>query len=608
MNVIRAVLLGFILISSYNYKAQVSNDEKIARQFFQNREFEKAELYYQKIYDNTQSENVYTEYLTCLIEQKKFDLAEKIVKKKIKHTQHNALFQFDLGKVYAAQGQQDKASKIYATSIKSLIPDQNQILALAQQFYKANELDYVIETYKKGRKLLQGSYTFNIELAEIYRQKGDIFSMVNECLDLLDLEDSYIQSVQDALQINFGQEADAKKNEIIRQQLLKRIQQNPEKTIFTELLVWMLMQEKEYEQAYIHVKALDNRKNEQGSRIINFAQICVANDAFETAEKCYNYLLEKGQEQPFYKTAFIELLNVNYKKLQRMLDPPMLQWVELESKNNQAFTLFGQNTSTFSIIKNQVQVMAFYLHKTSQAINFLQEAISNPLISPHNQSELKLILGDIQLATGSIWDASLIYSQVEKAYKYDQIGQEAKFRNAKIAFYTGDFKWAQAQLDVLKGSTTKLISNDAMALSILISDNLGWDSIATPLEMYARANLNVIQNNSDQALLIFDSIIKAYPDRPIIENIELQIADIQIKKQQFTEALTTLQKITTGSTQNVYSDKAFYKMALICEDKLNDKEQALKYFNQLLVKYPGSIYTIDARNKYRKLRGDQLTE
>lgn len=36
----------------------------------------------------------------------------------------------------------------------------------------------------------------------------------------------------------------------------------------------------------------------------------------------------------------------------------------------------------------------------------------------------------------------------------------------KLAYYRGDFKYAQGLLDVLKAATSELVANDAMQLSV----------------------------------------------------------------------------------------------------------------------------------------------
>ena len=50
------------------------------------------------------------------------------------------------------------------------------------------------------------------------------------------------------------------------------------------------------------------------------------------------------------------------------------------------------------------------------------------------------------------WEATLLYSQVEKSQKEDQLGQEAKLKNAKLHYYNGDFDLAKDSLGYFEKS------------------------------------------------------------------------------------------------------------------------------------------------------------
>ncbi|MBI2271780.1 MAG: tetratricopeptide repeat protein [Bacteroidetes bacterium] len=593
----------FILQSAF---AQVSTDEKLANQYFQNKEYDKAIVYYEKLFGKKSSELIYQNYLSCLLAVKDFKTAEKVVKKQMKNNPGQLDYGVDLGMVYFTAGDPDKARSEYEKVIKQLPADQEPVFNLANAFLKIKEWDYAIATYQKGRKLLRGVYPFNMELAEVYQQKGDVTAMISEYLDMLELGDSYLQSVQNSLQADFGSEGDAKKNEIIRSQLLKRVQQSPDKTVYTELLVWMLMQQKEFDSAFTQIKALDKRKKEDGSRVIALAQTCVQNENYDVAVKAYKYIIDKGPESSYYLSARIELLNAMYKKVVSRNNYTQTELIELEANYSKSLSELGKSVSTVSLIKDMAHLQAFYLYKTKEAIALLEEAVQMPLLSATLQAECKLELADILLMTGDVWEASLTYSQVEKAFKYDVVGQEAKFRNARIAFYTADFKWAQAQLDVLKGSTSKLIANDAMALSIMISDNMGWDSITTPLEMYARADLLSFQNRDDEALIVLDSIKEKYPSHTIQDDILFKRYAIMMKKNKYEEAAKYLQNIIDNFSWDILGDDAMYYLAGLYENRLNDKQKAMGLYNDLLVKFPGSMFTVESRKRFRKLRGDAV--
>jgi outer membrane protein assembly factor BamD (BamD/ComL family) len=229
-----------------------------------------------------------------------------------------------------------------------------------------------------------------------------------------------------------------------------------------------------------------------------------------------------------------------------------------------------------------------------------------PALDEMNRAQAKLEKADITLFTGDIWEASLLYSQVEKAFKNDVLGQEAKFRNAKLSYYKGDFEWAQAQLLVLKAATSKLIANDALDLSMIITDNLGQDSVREPLQMFARADLLMYQNKDSLAEITLDSITKAYPFHPLADEVLFRKYKMAARKQDFKNALSLLETIAAKYPEDIFADDACYYSAEIYSLNLHDAQSAMKWYKELIEKYPGSIFTSDARYKYRRLRGDNL--
>src|ERR1019366_3789152 len=455
--------------------AQPSTDEQLALQFYQNKEFDKALDYYEKLYNKKSTQLFYTPYLNCLLQTKDFKKAEKIVKKQIKQNPDKPDYLVDLGAVYDYGNDPEKAQAAWDQAVKTIKLDE-QVFAVANSFLAIRRYDYAIKTYLRGRKISQNAYPYSFELADVYNTKGDKLAMINEYLDVLETQDSYIQQVQNALQTSFGNEADSQQNQILKTELLKRIAKHPDKTILSELLIWMQIQQKDFEGAFIQAKALDKRKKEEGSRMMSLAQLFAQNESYDLAEKAYQYVITKGAGNNLYISARMELLNVSYQKIVSKGNYTALDLTELEKNYQTTISELGKSASTAALLKNLAHLQAFYLNKPKDAIVLLEEAINFPQLDLHTQADLKLELADILLMTGDIWEASLRYSQVEKTFKHDAIGQEAKFRNAKISYYTGDFGWAQIQLNVLKGATAKLIANDAMDLSLLISDALAIDT------------------------------------------------------------------------------------------------------------------------------------
>jgi tetratricopeptide (TPR) repeat protein len=599
------IFLLLLLLTSSFVRAQNTTDEQLAAQFFQNKEYDKAVVYYEKLYNKKNAELYYTYYITCLLELKDYTKAEKVVKKAFRQDSYAIKYMVDLGYVYLAEGDRSKAEKQFDDAVKQ-IKDNQQVFDVAKALIGIKEYDYAITAYLKGRKLSHDSYPFNFEIAAVYNLKGATNEMVAELLDALLISDSYLESVQNALQPSFVTESDLKKNEIIRSELLKAIQKHPDKPVFSELLIWMFMQQREFDAAFTQAKALDKRQKEDGQRIMNLAQVCSSNEFYDVAAKCYQYVISKGREGYFYVNARMELLNVMYKKIIGKKDYVPDDLVQLEKDYEETLKELGRYSGTASIMKDLAHLQAFYLFKIDDATELLNEAINTPGISETVQAECKLEMADIELMTGDVWEASLLYSQVEKAFKNDPIGHEAKFRNAKLSYYIGDFTWAQSQLNVLKGATTKLIANDAMNLSLKISDNLANDTNPLPLAMFARADLMEFRNKDSVALLTLDSIDKQFPGHSLTDDILYKRYEIKFKQYKYGDAALYLEAIVKTYNEDLLGDDAMFKLAELYETKLNDKDKAKQLYEDLLTKHPDSLYTVEARKRFRRLRGDNI--
>lgn len=604
MKKIKFIILFFAFACLHLHtSAQVSTEEQLAIQYYQNKEFDKALDYYEKLYNKKSAQQFYTPYLNCLLEVKDFKKAEKIVKKQIKQHPESPDLNIDLGTVYEQADESGKAKSAWEQAIKS-IKHEEQIFSVAKAFISIRKFDYAIATYLKGRKISENKYPFSFELAEVYAIKGDKTAMINEYLDLLETEDSYIQSIQNALQTSFGNEADPKQNQLLKTELLKRIAKSPDKTILSEFLIWMQIQQKDFEGAFIQAKALDKRKKEDGVRLMNLAKLSTQNENYEIAIKAYGYVISKGVGNTFYADARMELLDVSYQKIVLKKNYSITDLTELEKNYQITITELGKTANTVLLLKNLAHLQAFYLNKPDEAISLLEQAIALPRLPLVTQAECKLELADILLMTGDVWEASLRYSQVEKSFKHDAIGQEAKYRNAKISYYTGDFLWAQAQLDVLKGATAKLISNNAMDLSLHISDALAIDTNVAPLMIFSRADLLEFQNKDEQAKMTLDSINKLFPNHALADDILYKKAEIELKHANYVEAAGYYDSIVNTYGEDILGDDALFKLAELNEVQLKNPDKAKGFYQQLLIKYPGSLYVVEARKRFRKLRGD----
>jgi tetratricopeptide (TPR) repeat protein len=582
------------------------SDLELAEYYYNNGEYEQARLYYERIYKSNQTQKVYEKFLNTLIALGDLEDAEKIVKKKIKSRGNNAEAYVNLGELYKKFGKDEDAEEQFEKAIKELSPGRSNATRLANAFIKLSEHEYALRTYTKGRRISTDGYEFHYELANLQGMMGNRAEMVESFMELLLVSPNYIQTVQNSINRNLNILENEENAVMLKTKLLKRVQQNPNITIYNELLIWFFLQRKDFASALVQAKALDKRQSENGFRLIDIAQLATNNEDLSTAKKAYQALIDKGPITEYYESARMSLLQVSLKELTSKPGYTEESIVELELIYEETLEDLGKKASTATLMKDLAHLKSFYLGKSDESIELLNEAVAIPGLYDRILAVVKLELGDVLLLTGDIWEASLLYSQVELDFKEDVLGHDAKYRNAKISFYTGDFEWAQAQLDVLKASTSKLISNDAIDLSLLITDNFNMDTTATAMLMYARADLLAYQNQVEDAITTVDSIVDLYPGHSLTDEILMLKANIFYERADYDKTIGFLDEVLTFHFMDILADDALYMLAEINHYVLEDLDRAKELYNQLLLDFPGSLYVVEARKRFRELRGDEV--
>lgn len=564
-------------------------------------------MYFQNLYESSPTSYYYQYYLKCKLELKDFKEAEKLIKKHQKREPKNLSLYLDLSGVYELMGDTKKADAEAEKAIKELTPDYNQISQLADAFRNKNMLEKALVTYNKGETLLGNFNQFATNKAEIYAQKGDYPKMFQTYFDLLDYNPSYLTIVQSSLSdmISFEDAADPKLD-MLKGEILKRVQKDPNSEVYNDMLVWYFQQKGDFNSAFTQVKALDKRLKLDGQKVNEFAGLCINNEQFDVAAKSYDYIVQLGSSGPYYFMAQTGLIDVLYKKVVQKGYYTPEELSLLETNCQKLISEFENSAETTSLKIKLAHVQAFYQHKPNEASQLLLDALDKPALTEAQRAEVKMELADILLLSGNIWDASLYYSQVEKAYKHDVIGHEAKFRNAKVFYYSHDYKWSQSQLDVLKTSTSKLISNDALDLSLLITDNLGLDSIPEPLNLYSDAELLFFQNKHQEASIKLDSLAKEYTWHSLAdENLFLRFRMAK-KQNDYDTAKKFLEEIMAKFPTDILGDDAVFNLAEMYQYHYKDNEKAAEMYKKILFDYAGSLYQVEARKRYRILRGEKV--
>lgn len=577
-------------------------DEQLAAQYMSNNEFDKAAEVYERLFNKgNKSTYLYDNLLTCYFKLNNYDEAEKFVKKQQRKEPLSAYYAVDLGYIQEKSNQVDKAKKTYDNIVNKLNASYDNTLQTANAFKKRNKIDYALNTYLKSRKLNGNNPNlYCIELAQLYADKKETGLMLQEYLSEINQNPQIISDVQGYLQLYLDNDADF---ELLKQTLFKKSKDFPSNELYTEMLVWLFVQRKDFDNALIQTRAIDKRNRMQGQRILQLADLALANQKYDAADKAYQEVLLMGSDNPNYIKAKLGVLRARNQKIFYSGNYTTLDLTILETEYNNFLKEFGRYPFTAQSIRELANLQAYYLFKYQDAIGNYNELINMPRLDNRFRAECKLDLGDIYVLKGEEWEAMLLYGQVDKEFLEDPLGQEAKFRNAKLSYYLGEFDWARAQLDVLKTATTQLIANNAIELSLQIQDNT-IDSNDEPMRWFARADLYFFQNRLSDATRVLDSIEKIYPKHDLTDDVMYKRAEIALKQKDYNQAITYFDIVFKEHGSDILGDNALYYIADIYESKLNNKEEARKKYELFIEKYPASFFLNEVRKRFRSLRGD----
>jgi tetratricopeptide (TPR) repeat protein len=554
---------------------------------------------------------IHNNYLNLMVDMGAYDDAQDYLKKLLRRNPENMQYRLDVGLVYVRSGDVNKADR-YFKEISTQVRGNMQLAKMMADYLASRSLSrYSIMTLNECRSYLGNPYLFCLELAMLYRIQGQQDKMVQEYLSYVTQSSANIQYVKNVMQALLTKPDEL---ESLERLLYDKVQQNPDVEVYSDLLIWVTMQQKNFYASFIQARAYDKRYKREGEKSLEVARVALDNDDYDNATKIYRYVIRQYPGTSNHLLARLGLIRTREARI-RQTFPVNADSVTALIRDYQNFvTEYPTNPNSLEASRNQALLFANYLDQKDAAIDILNRLINNPRSTPYLKSRAKLDLGDIYLLKGESWESTLLYSQVEKTQKENPIGYEAKLRNAKLSYYNGNFRLAQEHLDILKEATTREIANDAMDLSMRIKENIAFDSAGEALKQYASVELLLYQNKIDSALFRIDQLKQgvsdsgSYSNRTILDDVYWLEANIRMKRGEFTESIALLQRILDQYGDDVLADDAFFLQGEIYERQLSDKDKAMEIYRAFLTRFPGSVYAAEARKRFRTLRGDFANE
>ena len=596
----------FLVLSALLPMAPVAaqqSQEQMAAYYFDNGEFEQAAQLYESLYKNYANKYYYQRLYSSYLKLGEFKDALRLAEKRLKNNPKELALYVDEGNVHLLQENEKKALKCFDQAIEAITSNIAPVPDLAMAFINIGRYDYAVKTYLTAREKTRSQQLYFSELVGVYQAMGDYTAMTHEYFNLLDKQPGMIASVQLNMQKSMLEAPDDRLADGIRQALVERVSEHPNNHTYLEMMIWFAIQQKDFRFSLQQAEAVDARfPDKGGEQVLRVASIAFDNEDYDVAADAYRYLQGKGQDSPYYFESRVGELKVDFARINHHYAIPADSLALLKQKYESAIAELGKNERTIQLMRNYAQLMAYYANEAQAAVSMLDDVLEVPRLKNNIRGEVKLELADILLFAGSVWDASLLYMQVEKENKNDILGARAKFKNARLSYFNHDFEWANSQLKVLRASTSKLIANDAMELSLLISDNMEDDSTYTMLSLFADADLLLYRNQLDSAWEGFDQVTRQMLSHPLFDEVLMRKAQIRMKQARYAEADSLLQRLVDFYPTDITADDALFFMAELNEDHLANPAKALECYEKILVDYPTSLYVDRARKRYNALK------
>lgn len=597
------ILCCFVALVAHS---QTETDIQLAQHYYLNGEFSKAVVYYEKLYTNDPSKVYFSRYLDCLVNIGDKKGAEKVFKKQTAANPGDLSLKIQFYFFYKNNEELDKAKKVKNEVLKHEFYDIKETQDVLSNLLEIDEYAWAKEVIDQAKKNLK-YYPYELWYGQIFMAEGETIKALDQYLLALSKKPDLKEQIQLEIDGIFDFTTESEEIKQVKGSFLSASQKDPSNPVYTEMLIWFFLQNKNFNSAYQQVSSLEKRMRGDGGYLIDFGNTCLENLQYALAKQAFKEVISSN----LYRSPEAQrmLLNVYFTELttERAFTDAELNDIVSSYEEvvlNKEFSL----RAGAEIGLEYAEILGFYANKADKARSFLERCMNVPGLTDMQRARYKMKLADVCVALDSIWEASLLYMQIDEAFKFESIGNEAKFKNARIFYFDGEFEFAQSQLDVLKQATSKFISNDAMQLSLLILENYGLDSNYEAMSTFAKSELLLLQHRYKEAFQWMDTIAIKFPQSVLNDDLIYLKGKAHELQGQWEQAAEYFKQIISTYPTELLADDALFHLANIQRIHFKDDSTAMESYLKIIDQYPGSIYSEEARLSIRRLRGDQIPE
>lgn len=573
-----------------------AQSEQLAQNYYDRGDFEKALLNYEEL-SKAQVRNgfLFQRYIECLQQLSQYDKAQKLIKDRMEtYPQPNLLV--EMGHNYQLQKNTSQATAFYEKAIETIKQNPSNVYAVATLFERRVLLEYALKAYETAASQMP-TMSFNYQMGMIYGQLGNTTLMIEKLLTEAQSNPQNSIMVQNQLMRFMQEDTTDGFGQTLKKALLLRAQKNQD-VFWNEYLSWFFAQQKEYGKSFIQEKSIYKRNPESFYNIVSLAQLAIEDDQTETAAEILNFVIENANDIELKIESHTSLLNIMIQK------STPADYSKILATFENLLVTFGSGANTMPLQILQAQFLTFRTGNPEKSRAILNNCLTLP-IDKYQEATIKMQLADVFLFEEKFNQAQILYTQIQDDLSQDEIGNEASLKAAKTSYYKGDFEWALQQFKALKSASSQLIANDALEIYLLINDNKNSDSTFVSLKKFAKGDYQLYQKKPNDALALFQSILNENKGDDIEPAALIRLGKIYESKNDYAQALIQYEAIINNHKEAIYTDEALFYAGEIYLNKLNQADKAKPLFEKIIFEHQDSIFFVNARNKFRKIRGDK---
>ncbi|MDP3149425.1 MAG: tetratricopeptide repeat protein [Ignavibacteria bacterium] len=581
----------------------------LAQNYEQLGQFNKAKSIYEDLYKIQPGNFTFFQALNkCYLQLKEYSNSQFLIEQKLKSDKENGSLVGMLGTTLYLNGEEKKAFQLWDDFLETR-KDVISFRILANSAIELRAFDKAIDLLQRAKELSKNEFYFGYDLANLYSLKMDYKKSAEEFIAILIADPKQFPSVENRI-FSYVARAEA----LNAFTAVFEDEKPDEFPAIGNILAKLYSANHQYEKAFSLYKSLDDIGPYNGSELFNFALKLSSEKEYAHAAGVFSYLLKKyptSQLQQQIKLNFAK--NSEAKLESENIDSSQL-WKTFRKQKYYSENLYSESLSIYKEIagKNPFSELGaeamfhigfLYGEKIGDEAasrEYLNKIISNFILS-NFYADACLEMAQLQIRKGNVEDALTFY---EKIFANPRASEEqknkAKFWKARMAFFKGDFTESNKLLRQLVSSSSDNFSNDALELSFLLTSAFN-DSLT--LVKFAEGDFALLAGKFDKAEITFSSLVKTEQTPFLIKQVaELRLIECFISLDRYQEALDQIEALQKRDEKNIFADKAIFLSAKIYQFGLKDAAKATEEYQNLLLRFPDSLYLDEAREAINNLR------